>query len=489
MNDKFSDLVGLVGALDGARVLCVGDVMLDRFVYGEVERISPEAPIPVLHVSKDKEMLGGAGNVVRNLTSLGAKVRFVSAVGEDLAGRDVERLLGEQETAEALLVPVAGRQTSIKTRFIAGSQQLLRADRETKAPLAEADRRRLVEAARGAIADSAVVVLSDYGKGVLDAGTAAELIAAANAAGKVVVVDPKGTDYGRYRGAGLLTPNRKELHEATRLPVDSPDAIAAAARSLIEAHGVQAVLATLGADGMMLVRADGRVTALAAEAREVFDVSGAGDTVVATLAAALAVGADLEKAAALANVAAGIVVAKVGTATCYPAEVIAALHHRDISDAEVKVLSLEQAVERREAWRRQGLRVGFTNGCFDLLHAGHVALLAQARANCDRLIVGLNSDASVKRLNKGPERPINGEMPRAVVLASLGGVDAVTIFDEDTPLTLIQALKPDLLVKGSDYTVDTVVGAAEVQSWGGRVLLADLKPGFSTTGIVAKLGK
>ncbi|MEO5336226.1 MAG: D-glycero-beta-D-manno-heptose-7-phosphate kinase [Magnetospirillum sp. WYHS-4] len=484
-----TDLVPLVAVLDRARVLCIGDVMLDRFVYGEVERISPEAPIPVLQVARETAMLGGAGNVVRNLTSLGASVRFVAAVGDDGAGADIDRLLADQATAKATLVAVAGRRTAIKTRFIAGSQQLLRADRETKAPLSEDARSQVIEAAREALPEVAVVVLSDYGKGVLEAGMAAELIALARAAGKPVIVDPKGSDYERYRGAGLLTPNRKELHEATRMPVDGPDRIAAAAQSLIAAHGVDAVLATLGADGMMLVRADGRRTALSAEAREVFDVSGAGDTVVATLAAALASGADLEQAAALANVAAGIVVGKVGTATCYPDEVTAALHHRDISDAEIKVLSLEQALQRREAWRGQGLKVGFTNGCFDLLHAGHVALLAQARANCDRLIVGLNADDSVRRLNKGPERPINGEMARAVVLASLGSVDAVVLFGEDTPLKLIEILKPDLLVKGSDYTLDTVVGAEIVQSHGGRVLLADLKPGFSTTGIVARLSQ
>lgn len=483
------DLIPLVESLAGAKVLCVGDVMLDRFVYGEVERISPEAPIPVLRIDRETAMLGGAGNVVRNLASLGATVHFVSAVGEDAAGDEVARLLGAEAGARSHLIRTGERRTTIKTRFIGGTQQLLRADRETRESLGDSARRQVIEAARAALDDCAVVVLSDYGKGVLEAGVAADLIRMGRAAGKTVIVDPKGSDYGRYRGAGLLTPNRKELQEASRQRAASLDQVGSAAKSLIEAHGLDALLATLGPDGMMLARADGTTTALQAEAREVFDVSGAGDTVVATLAAALAAGAGLERAAALANIAAGIVVGKVGTATCHAAELVAALHHRDVQGAEVKVLSLEQAVERREVWRRQGKTVGFTNGCFDLLHAGHVQLLAQARGACDRLIVGLNSDASVKRLGKGPERPINAEMARALVLASLGGVDAVVLFGEDTPLRLIEALKPDLLVKGADYTLDKVVGADLVQSWGGRVLLADLKEGYSTTGIVARLGK
>ena len=486
MSDHASDAVSLVESLSGARVLCVGDIMLDRFVTGSVERISPEAPIPVLHVTGEEAMLGGAGNVVRNLGSLGAKATFVSALGPDAPGDEIDRLLVDQDGVEPTLLRVDGRQTAIKTRFVAGTQQMLRADRETVGPLPEASRADLVAAARAKLDDCAVLILSDYGKGVLDAGVAGELIAAAREAGRPVIVDPKGTDYARYEGASLLTPNRKELQEATRMPLGSPEEIEAAARSLIERFSLGGVLATLGADGMMLVPAEGDVTQLAAEAREVFDVSGAGDTVVATLSAALAAGAALPDAAYLANVAAGIVVAKVGTATAYAADLVAALHHQDISDAEAKVLTLEQAQDRIAGWRRQGLSVGFTNGCFDLLHPGHVSILRQARAACDRLVVGLNSDASVSRL-KGPERPVQTEASRGTVLASLSTVDTVVIFGEDTPLTLIETLKPDVLVKGADYTVEEVVGADIVQGYGGRVLLAALEDGHSTTATIQRM--
>jgi D-beta-D-heptose 7-phosphate kinase/D-beta-D-heptose 1-phosphate adenosyltransferase len=311
------------------------------------------------------------------------------------------------------------------------------------------------------------------------------LIKAARAAKKPVIVDPKGSDYSIYAGADLVTPNRKELAEASGRPTATIQDATDAAAALRKRCKFGAVLATLSGDGMALVTAK-RGLHVAAEAREVFDVSGAGDTVVATVAAALAAGSSLEDAVRLANAAAGIVVGKVGTAAVYVAELVAALHHQEISRAEAKVMTLAEARDRVQVWRRQGLRVGFTNGCFDLLHPGHVSLLAQAKAACDRLIVGLNSDASVVRL-KGADRPVQGEAGRATVLASLASVDLVVVFEEDTPLQLIGAFKPDVLVKGADYTKATVVGAKEVESWGGRVMLADLKPGHSTTATIRRL--
>jgi len=485
---ELSALVERLEAIRGTEVLCIGDAMLDRFVYGSADRISPEAPIPVVCIERESAMLGGAGNVVRNLVALGAKPVFIAVVGDDDAGREVGRLLGEHAEVDPCLVVETGRQTTIKTRFFASNQQLLRADRETRTPLAAASRSQLRGRAQRRIADAACVVLSDYGKGVLEAPAAAELIEMARAAGKPVIVDPKGADYTKYRGATLLTPNRKELHEATGMAVDSDEAIVAAARALIESCAVEAVLATRSQDGMSLVCADGAVHHLPAQAQEVFDVSGAGDTVVATLAAALASGASLLEGARLANVAAGIVVAKVGTAVAYADEVVGALHHDELAAGEAKVLSWEAAAEAVDRWRRKGIKVGFTNGCFDLLHPGHVSLLAQARAACDRLVVGLNSDASVARL-KGPTRPVQSEAARGTVLASLSTVDLVVIFGEDTPLDLICRLKPDILVKGADYTVDTVVGAAEVAGWGGKVVLANLVDGQSTTNTIRKMSR
>ncbi|WP_316975866.1 D-glycero-beta-D-manno-heptose-7-phosphate kinase [Shumkonia mesophila] len=484
MTDR-AQLVPLVEAFGAARVLVVGDIMLDRFVTGAVERISPEAPIPVLRVEAESAMLGGAGNVLRNLAALGASCRFVGAIGDDEAGREVLALLAEHPTVAPELVVEPGRRTSIKTRFVAGTQQMLRADREDTAPLSATAGEAVVTAVNRSLGECDLVVLSDYGKGVLGGGIAARIIAAAHEAGRRVIVDPKGTDYSRYRGAHLLTPNRAELAQATGMPTATDADIVAAARALIAGCGVDAVLATRSRDGMTLVFADD-AHHLPTEAREVFDVSGAGDTVIAAVAAALAVGADLAKAARLANVAAGIVVGKVGTAAAYTAEVVAALHRQDLSSAEAKVLSLPQALDRIAVWRRTGRKVGFTNGCFDLLHPGHVALLAKSRAACDRLVVGLNSDASVGRL-KGPERPIQPEAARAAVLASLASVDLVVIFSEDTPLALIEAIKPDVLVKGADYTVETVVGADVVQANGGRVLLIELEPGHSTTATIARM--
>ncbi len=483
---EISALVERVEMLKGTPVLCVGDAMLDRFVYGSVDRISPEAPIPVLLVEHETAMLGGAGNVVRNLVALGAAPAFVSVVGDDAAGREITRLVGEHCEIDPCIVVETGRQTTIKTRFFASSQQLLRSDRETRSALTEALRDQVITRADRLIGDVAAVVLSDYGKGVLAPPVAGELIARARAKGKPVIVDPKGTDYARYRGATLLTPNRKELAEATKMPVDSDDAIVAAARHLIDSCGVEAVLVTRSQDGMTLVTGSGEVDHLPAEAREVFDVSGAGDTVIATLAAAIGAGASLADAARVANVAAGIVVGKVGTAVAYAPELVSALHHDDLVSGETKIRTLEGAGEVIERWRRKGLKVGFTNGCFDLLHPGHVSLLVQSKAACDRLVVGLNSDSSVARL-KGPARPVQSEAARATVLASLAPVDLVVIFAEDTPLRVIEALRPDVLVKGADYTVDTVVGAAEVMGWGGKVVLADLVQGQSTTNTIRKM--
>jgi D-beta-D-heptose 7-phosphate kinase/D-beta-D-heptose 1-phosphate adenosyltransferase len=480
-----TDLHSLIDALAGSRILVVGDVMLDRFTRGRVERVSPEAPIPVLRVLNEATMPGGAGNVAANLAALGAKVQLVCVVGDDAAGRELSALVtGLLGDADGILT-VAGRPTTTKTRFIAGGQQLLRADAETDAPLPDADGARLLSLVAERLPGAGILVLSDYGKGVLTPDLTASMIDLAHAAGVRVLVDPKGRDYRRYRGAFCITPNAGELAEATGMPARDDAGVIAASRALLADCGIGAVIATRSEQGMSVVPADGPVIHLRAQAREVFDVSGAGDTVVAVLAAAIASGAGLADAAMLANIAAGIVVAKVGTATVRPSEL------RDAAGLTLagpggKRVTLDRAVEQAERWRRQGLRIGFTNGCFDLLHPGHVSLIAQARGACDRLVLGLNSDDSVRRL-KGPTRPVQNEASRATVLSALGDVDLVVVFDGDTPLDLIRALRPDVLIKGADYTVDTVVGAPEVLGWGGRVLLAELTEGQSTTGTIARM--
>ncbi len=480
-----SELLPYVDRLKTARVLCIGDVMLDHYVYGQVERVSPEAPIPVLWIEREMKTLGGAGNVLRNLRALGAAASFISVVGNDEAGREIGRLIEAQDGAEAHVLVQPQRTTTVKTRYIAGNQQLLRADRESAIPLDPYIREDMLRLARELVADHSFVVISDYAKGVLTEGVALEIIRAAHEAGARVIVDPKGGDHIRYRGADLVKPNRRELAHATGMSVATDDEIIAASRSLIERCGFNAVLASLGAEGSVLISADGAAHIQRADVREVFDVSGAGDTIVATVAAALAVGVGLTDAARLGNVAAGIVVGKIGTAVVYESELTAALNGRDLHAGD-KVVPRSHALDLVARWRRHGLRVGFTNGCFDLLHPGHVALLGQAKAACDRLVVGLNSDASTARL-KGPRRPIQSESERAAVLASLMTVDLIIIFEEDTPIELIRDIRPQLLVKGDDYRLDEVVGADLVKNAGGEVLLAKFVPGYSTTATIARL--
>ena len=481
--DEHAALAAAIPRLARASVLVIGDAMLDRYVYGTVTRISQEAPIPVMAVEREVAMPGGAGNVVRNLTALGAAVAFVSVVGDDQAGSDLTGLIGGQPNVEPWLLVQGGRETTVKTRYVAQGQQLLRADREVTAQIHPKLAERLLRIARDAMVATSVTVISDYGKGVVTAEVTAEIVAAASQAGRPVIVDPKGGNYARYAGADLIKPNRRELAEATGMDVSDEAALVAAARHLRAAHRFGAVLVTRGEDGMTLLDDDG-VHHFPAEAAEVFDVSGAGDTVAATLAAGVAVGLPLRLAVRLANIAAGIVVGKVGTAIARESDLTAAISAS--GSALRKMVTREAAVEQAERWRRRGWRIGFTNGCFDILHPGHVQLLEQARGACDRLIVGINSDASVRGL-KGPGRPVQPEAARAAVLASLAAVDLVCIFEEPTPEALIADIRPDLLVKGADYTVETVVGAELVQSWGGRVMLAELLPGHSTTATVARL--
>jgi D-beta-D-heptose 7-phosphate kinase/D-beta-D-heptose 1-phosphate adenosyltransferase len=480
---SLNDLADYVKRLSRASVLVVGDAMLDRYVYGEVNRVSPEAPVPILTVTREVAMPGGAGNVVRNLIALEAATAFVSVVGDDQAGSDLTGLIGGQQGVEPWLLVQGGRTTTLKTRYIAQGQHLIRADREETIALPEKLSERLIRIATDAMAATSVTVLSDYRKGVLGADVAPRLIAAAKSLGRKVIVDPKGTDYTRYNGADIVTPNRRELAQATGLAADSESGIVAAAQVLLQRHNFGAVLVTRAEDGMSLITADA-IRHYPGEAREVFDVSGAGDTVVATLAAAIAVEVPIFEAARLANIAGGIVVAKVGTAVARQNDLLAAL--QPVTGALRKIVTAAAAAEAAERWRSRGYKVGFTNGCFDLLHPGHVHLLEQCRAMCDRLIVGMNADASVKRL-KGPTRPVQPEAARAAVLASLASVDLVCLFEDDTPLSILTLIKPDLLMKGADYTLETVVGAKEVESWGGKVALAELLPGHSTTATLARL--
>jgi len=468
-------------------VLCVGDLMLDEFVYGEVSRISPEAPTPVIAVKRTESMIGGAGNVARNLVALGTRCIFVGVVGDDEAGRALSEALAAHPLVEFHLVVDAARQTTRKVRFVSEhhSTHMLRADWEMVSAVDAGSENALIGHVVKAMPRAGAVVLSDYAKGALTPRVIRAVIDAATAAGKPVVVDPKGHDYSIYRGATLITPNRQELADATHRAAQTDEQVADAGAALGGALGTEAVLVTRSEAGMTLV-CDDEVIHVPAYPVRVRDVSGAGDTVVAVCSAMLAMGADFESAMRAANAAAAVVVGKRGTATASVAELRARiLPAATLAPEEKIVFDWALIDDHLVEWRRQGLRVGFTNGCFDLLHPGHVKLLAGARAACDRLVVGLNGDASVTRL-KGPGRPVQGVQARAEVLAALEAVDLVVVFNEDTPEQLIARVRPTVLVKGGDYTREQVVGRDIVEALGGEVILIDLVPGHSTTSMVER---
>ena len=479
-------------------VLCVGDVMLDRFVYGDMERISPEAPVPVLRLTRTREMPGGVGNVANNILSLGGRAILVGLLGDDEAGARLRRIIATQDRLTDALVTTAERPTVCKTRFIAAHQQVVRADEESRLALQPAEQAALVAAVEEWVDRADVLLLSDYAKGTLGEPVIARAIELARARGIPVFVDPKSPDVVRYRGATCIKPNTRELAAAAGRPVEDDASVVEAAQQVMALAGSDAILVTRSEKGMMLVERSGAVHAVRSRAREVFDLSGAGDTVIATMALAFASGRSLEQSMHIANAAAGVVVGKLGTATADIAEVLEEL---DLQDQELDGLaseggpgsngiaglsSLPRVLGLVARWKEQGLSVGFTNGCFDIIHPGHVALLAAARAACDRLVVGLNTDASVSRL-KGATRPVNALAARAQVIAAIRHVDAVVAFEEDTPLELIRALLPDVLVKGADYTADQVVGAREVEANGGRLVLARLVPDTSTSATIARI--
>lgn len=465
--------------------LVVGDLMLDRYLRGVVTRISPEAPVPVVRHGHEASHAGGAGNVAANLAGLGLEVSIVGFVGADDAAGELRAILGNAGVHAAGVVTLDDRPTITKTRIISGHQHVLRVDVEDLKSVRQADEQRLLQAVSQRISESpACIVLSDYAKGVLSADVCREIIATARSRQIPVFVDPKGLDYSRYAGASVLTPNVKELAIAGRVDDGAIDPLLDAGRRFVTELGLDFLVLTRGADGMTLL---GRNQVLhdRAATREVFDVSGAGDTVVATLAAGHVAGLQGIDLLHLANLAAGIVVGRVGTVAVQRAWLLTELDTRSNSLMD-SVRSLEDLQVLVKDWRAQGERIVFTNGCFDILHAGHVMCLHQAAKEGDRLIVALNSDRSVRAL-KGPSRPVNSERERACVVAALASVDAVVCFDEPDPLGLIRALRPDVLVKGGDYARDQVVGAREVESWGGRLVLVPLLDGYSTSSVIDKV--
>jgi D-beta-D-heptose 7-phosphate kinase/D-beta-D-heptose 1-phosphate adenosyltransferase len=466
------------------RLLVVGDVMLDKYIWGDVGRISPEAPVPVVLATHQSQQPGGAANVAMNLSRLGAQAEIIGFTGGD----EDERLLAEGLRANGILpefVVSQGFPTITKQRILGGRQQMLRLDSERLGARSEDDYERLVKRVLAHLPGCDAVVLSDYAKGVLTPEVCQTIIQAARGLRIPVLVDPKSADFTRYRGATTICPNLGELCVAVHLDGRDLKSLLDAAGALVTELGIEFLTATLGEKGIALVR-PGKRFLTPAVARQVFDVSGAGDTVIAVLALCLASGLRAETAVSVANIAAGIVVGKAGTVPVEKHELLAALAQEIALLGEDKAVSREELVQRVALWKANGERVAFTNGCFDLLHIGHITVLEQARRFADRLIVAINSDASVRGL-KGAGRPIVGERERARVLAALAAVDAVVVFGEATPLEVIVATRPDVIVKGGDYDAETVVGASEVQTWGGQVKIVPLVEGFSTTRLIAKL--
>ncbi|MGF1611928.1 MAG: D-glycero-beta-D-manno-heptose 1-phosphate adenylyltransferase [Kiloniellales bacterium] len=479
--------VSLIENWRGRRICVLGDVMLDRFVYGRVERVSPEGPIPVLHFESEALMLGGAANVARNIVALGGTAVLLGVLGQDEAGDQIAGPMMSGSGIDGRFVRTPAVPTTVKTRYVSGGQQIMRLDVER--PLVPDES--LIDALCRSFAEVAeavdAVVLSDYAKGVLAPAVIRRVIELARQRALPVIVDPKSRDVSRYAGASLLAPNAAEAALITGLDSGTDEAAKAAVKAIRERAAVAAVVLTRGAQGMTIydpASGGDEPLTIATVAAEVFDVSGAGDTVMAALSLALAAGLGVAAGAQIANVAAGISVGKRGTAVVQRHELAMALR-RTTGGADPKIVSNEEAATIVAHWREQGLRIGFTNGCFDLLHPGHVALLKRAREACGRLVVALNSDVSVRRL-KGETRPVQNEAARSVVMASLSSVDLVTLFEEDTPIRLIGSLKPDCLFKGADYTVETVVGADFVQSHGGKVILIPIEEGFSSSSIISR---
>lgn len=478
------ELITLLQDLGTPRVAVVGDFMLDRYVWGDAGRVSPEAPVPVVHAHREDHRLGGAGNVVANVCELGGSAACFGLLGEDEAAGEMSEGLSELGAETAGLVRDAERPTIQKIRIMARNQQMLRVDREQSTPIAEADARSLLDALAAASWD--VLVLSDYGKGTLSPQVIEGALAEARRRGVPSVVDPKHRELARYRGAGVVTPNRAEAEVAAGVSLRETSTLQERGEQLRAEAGVDALLITLGPEGMYLL--DGGQTGmhLPTAARQVYDVTGAGDTVVAMLAVARGGGASLEDAVRLANAAAGLAVAKVGTTAVGRRELLHSLRAAAALDRVVPAGDTEALKAALATFRREGRPIVFTNGCFDILHAGHVRYLREAARLGGALIVGLNSDASVNRL-KGAERPINPVEDRAEVLAGLACVNLVAVFEADTPEELIRAICPDVLVKGADWKDKGVVGAEFVEAQGGEVKLIDLVPGRSTTAIVSRI--
>lgn len=470
-----------------ARIVVFGDMMIDEYLSGDVSRISPEAPVPVVHIKSETKRLGGAGNVVRNLCALGANVTPISCIGNDISGDWLINRFKEYNLNTAGIVQDSETITGIKSRVTSQNQQLLRYDREIIKNAPDSFIKWLSENISDFTADADAVIISDYGKGVVTADTAKIVIDASLKAHVPVIVDPKGSDYSKYGGATVCTPNMKEIQTAVGKKVSSEEEIAQAGKELCENCNIRYLLATRSEKGLSLIDGkSGEKSDYPALAKEVIDVTGAGDTVISTFTLCYSLGASFEDCCKIANIAASIVVSKFGTSVAYPEEIQNIISGSANQSPNLKLLTIEQAKQKAAFLRQQGKKIVFTNGCFDLVHAGHIASFKQAREFGDVLFVGVNSDASIKRI-KGEQRPIVDEINRIKLLEAIAYVDYLVLFDSDTPEELIKDIKPDALIKGRDWEGKKVAGADFVEKNGGKVHFIDLEQGLSTTNIIEKV--
>lgn len=468
------------------KVLVIGDLMLDRYLIGDVQRISPEAPVPVVLLKQQSDRVGGAANVAANLANFGIATSIAGCVGKDAEAITLLTLINNLGINSDAVIHSSERQTIAKTRVMTPGHQIVRIDQENQINFSDAENAALhLLITRALLEKPSIVILSDYAKGVISDGLCQFVIKTCKESNIPVIIDPKGQDYSKYKGATALTPNKKEIAEACGVDIFNAEAWLVGAKKLKVDLALDFLAITRSEEGITLLDENNEYH-LSATAKQVFDVSGAGDTVIATLAAGLIHGLSPQDALSLANIAAGIVVGKVGTVPIQLNELLDELAFKNSSEQVNKITNLTDLTLKVDTWRSNKQKIVFTNGCFDLLHVGHVTYLEAAAKVGDKLILGLNTDQSVSKL-KGPTRPVIHENDRARVLAALEVVDAVILFDEDTPINLINAIKPDVLIKGDDYTEEQVVGCAEVTSWGGYVKLIPLVQGRSTSKIIEKM--
>lgn len=474
-----------LASLKSKRIMVIGDLILDEYIWGNIDRISPEAPVGILESRSENAALGGAANVANNLKALGCKVEILGVVGADEKGKKLKRILREKRIGYSGVIEDHDRPTTNKIRVIAHNQQILRVDRESRKEIRISIRKKLLNSILDLLINVDGIICSDYGKGIITANLIKELVSAASKLNKKIIADPKGLDYTKYRGISILTPNKKEASESAGIKIESESDLTKTADKLFDQFGGEGLLITRGDEGISLFRKDTPSIHVSTVAKEVYDVTGAGDTVISVFGMAYFNGVNIVDAVRLANIAAGIEVGKVGTSVVTRNEISNYIENNDTGERK-KILDLAELAQVISRAKNKGEKIVFTNGCFDLLHIGHIKYLSRARSLGNILIIGLNRDKSIREL-KGPKRPLIGEIERASLLAALDCVDYVVLFSEMTPEKLIKTLKPDVLVKGGDYSVDEVVGKSIVEGYGGRVELVPIVKGMSTSGIVKKI--